>query len=178
MRSRVLPFLFALLVLCVWPGNALQEFHGPGPMPVSGGWPPGLAEVVNSDTRFAGLTGFADVWAYYAGDTKALNAFLAQYARLSDTRLLVVLHTGRSSVNMKRFGGADEAKDADWVLLISEYYKGRENASAFEGRKALTTLDVYLGGHVNLKVLDVPAIVDLRSGGEIEAFVKKHQEMR
>jgi len=176
MRIRDACLLVAPLAMCAAPGNALQEFHGAEPAPVSMGWPEGLAALVKTEGRFAGTTGFADAWACYAAEIEELNAFLVQYAQLPETRLRVVLHPGRLRINLMRHDGTDRTKDADWMLVISERYDGRQDSAKFGDFRIATWVDIYFGGRIRLEALDVPANVDVVSGGEIEGFVRRHQE--
>ncbi|GMV90630.1 MAG: hypothetical protein AMXMBFR82_04080 [Candidatus Hydrogenedentota bacterium] len=175
MQIRKPVILMGALTLCALPGVALQEFYGAGPMPVGGGWPSRTADLINHGARFAGTVGFADTWAHYAGDTDALNGFLARYAELTDTRLTVVLHPGPRPIDMNRHDGTQRAVNADWTLHIAEHYEGRTDSDLFEGHRCLATVDVYLGRGIDLAELKVPANIALQSGGEIEAFVKAHE---
>ena len=179
MKSRVLILAVALMVLFVPAGNGLMEYFGADvPMPHSPGWPGRLRELVNSDARVLGIMGpIAATRVHYAGDTAELNAFLKDYAKVPDSRLEVVLHPGRRTCRVPRPETTEQIVDVDWSLHISEYYRGRKDQS-FEGKKALTTLDVWFGGGIELHKLDVPPSIDVRSDGEIERFVERHKEKR
>jgi hypothetical protein len=176
MTRRILVLVAALVALFAPAGSGYQEFHAPSvPMPGSGGWPDGLKELVNCDARTVGITGFADSWAYYAGDATALNIFLNSYGKIRDARLQVVLHPGRMRVRAS-FDATEPTVDVDWSLDILEWHAGRGNESAFEGAKVLTVVHIWLGGQIELDTLDVPTNIDVRSGGEIERFARNHKQ--
>jgi len=133
---------------------------------------------VNSGARVAGTADTADCRAYYAGDTATLNEFLAAYSEVPDAGLRVVLHPGRRTLDMKRHDNTERVVGIDWMLHVAENYPSRSNAASFEGRRVLTTVDVWLGGQIELKTLDVPAAVEVQSDGELERFVEQHRDKR
>ncbi|MBI5095836.1 MAG: hypothetical protein HZB26_25810, partial [Candidatus Hydrogenedentes bacterium] len=81
-------------------------------------------------------------------------------------------------LEMKRYDNTERVVTIDWSLSISEHTPGRANALEFEGKMALTRLEIWLGGQIDLDALDVPADLEVRSGDEIEAFIKRHTEKR
>ena len=59
MRIRVLMVFVALMVLFAPAGDSLMTYHGPDDgMPVSGGWPEVLSDLVRTDTAPSSMSGF------------------------------------------------------------------------------------------------------------------------
>ena len=140
-------------------------------------WPRGLAALVNADNRVHGFfVNWEDVF-FFKGDTAALNDFLTKYAELPDTRLHVVVHPGRLEV---RSPWDTQARDiaGDWKLYASPFTREQVQAEPLKPGPFVTRVDVWLGGSVTLGELRVPGNVSVESGGEIEAFVKRHAEAR
>ena len=188
MKGRVLVILAALMVLLAPAGKGLTEYVGPDNiMSCPRDWPKELIELVRTDTRVLGIVGpIIDIRIHCAGDTADLNAFLKGYAKVPGARLRVVLHPGGRTAGYERYE-RDPAKeemvleehvvDVDWSLHIREYVEPLiKDRSAFEDKKLLTTLDVWLGGQTELDKLDVPPSIDVLSGGEIERFIRRHEE--
>ena len=189
MRIRVLMLLVALLVLFAPAGDSLMTYHGPDDgMPVSGGWPEVLSDLVRTDTRVLGAVGpFVDVRIYCVGETAELNVFLKDYAEVPDARLRVVLHPGSRTVKYEshetdRVTGETVLKeyvvDFNWSLHIGDYAEFRPDKSDFEGNKFITTLDIWLGGQIELDRLEVPPSIHMESSGEMEKFINRHEERR
>lgn len=189
MRSRVLVLFVALTAFFVPASHGFMQFIGPDDsMSVSAGWPEGLKKLVRTDTRVLGVVGPIVDWRVYcAGDTTELNAFLKDYARLPDTRLKVVLHPGRETCKYKTpvFGPEGyvlsetvQVFDVDWKLHIGESPEIRDDKDEFEGKKLLTTLDIWLGGQIDLRKLNVPLGLPVVSSGELERFVDRHGKER
>lgn len=179
MKLRSLILLSLITVFCVTPAIALMEFFGSGPMSTSSGFPEELKALFNDKTRVAGSIGpIVECKGYYAGDTARLNAFLEAYAKVPDTRLQVILHAGNYQFNMKQItqnNDADKMVNIDWTLTCMESMPDH-NPGDFQGKKIYSYIDIWLGGQIDLKKLDVPVTLELRSGGEIEGFIKKHAE--
>src|SRR5262245_29218443 len=93
--------LVALITLAL-PGLvlALGADHPRGPVGRASYWPDGLQELANCRGRVHGFFVNAEDFFFYAGETKALNEFLRDYARLKDTKLEVVLHVGRKRARL------------------------------------------------------------------------------
>jgi hypothetical protein len=174
MKCRV-PVLLVVLTLLLTPvAYGFREFFSAdGPMALSGALPNELRGLLNNDARVSGTLGDFDTWTNYAGDAPKLNAFLKEYAKVPEVGLQVVLHPGRTK---RKVGGTKRTVHVDWTMHIAENYSIRPNAAAFKGKKGLTTVDIWIGGQVELDKLQVPLNIDLISGGEIERFIKKHEE--
>jgi hypothetical protein len=142
----------------------------------------GLTELLAGKGYLGGFFINASDWFFYAGDAKALNAFLADYAKLPDTPLVLVLHpgTGKASAPWDK-----EALNCDWSVGVSRERLARApeagEGKALQGKqrpRVEVTLSLWLGGQVGLSDLDVPLNVEVRSGGEIEDFVATHEAKR
>jgi hypothetical protein len=139
-------------------------------------WPKGLAELVNADNRVHGyFVNWEDVF-FFRGDTASLNTFLIQYAQLPDTRLQVVLHPGKLEVRSPWDKQPRREVVADWKLYATPFTRDQVQAAGVKPGPFVTRIDISLGGSVRLDELRVPANVPVESGGEIEAFVKRHKD--
>ena len=172
--KRRLVWVVALLVLCaaVSVAWAMAGEHGSEPVGGNSAWIPGIKELANRPERFGGYWVNAQDVFFYKGDTQACNAFLAQYARLESTDLVVTLHVGKRDSTAPWTAKAVEA-NPDWTLYASpkswSMFRDDPQAPAF-----LARVDVWLDGGVRLQDLVVPSNVTLKSGGEIERFIAEH----
>ena len=179
------PFLLLTLFLCVvlLPCHGLMLFFGPEPVAFPTSLPAGVVQLLNHETRFAGVDGpIADVRTYHAGDATQLNLFLADYGAVETENAVLVLHAGPMRISPRHTPNLGEAppapRNADWTLHVAEFYEGRPDADQFRGEKFRCVVDIWLGGNISLDTLEVPANVEVRSGGEIDAFVESHAEKR
>lgn len=183
MRRNTFLQLTLFFFLALLPCHALMTFFGSEPMAFPASWPAGLVELLNHETRFAGADGpIADVRTYHAGDTTQLNSFLADYGGVATENAVVVLHAGPMRISPRHTPNVGEAppapRNADWALHVAEFYEGRSDEAQFRGEKFRCVVDIWLGCNISLDTLEVPANVEVRSGGEIEAFVESHAERR
>jgi hypothetical protein len=159
------------------------ELPNEGPVTVDWKLPPGVTELASSRNRVHGFMstfGYADLW--YAGDAKAFNAYLAEYARLKDLPLQLVIHPAPGS-SLRQYVSQPRAH-YDWELSVKWDVALREDPKddKAEGRAVTTlrpegfvvTLHLFLSDAVTLDDIVVPANVEVKSGGEIEQFVAKH----
>jgi hypothetical protein len=152
---------------------AMGADHGTRPVGNSG-WPKGLAEIVNADGRVHGyFVNWQDVF-FFHGDTQALNEFLEDLTALKGTQLKVVIHPGRLEVKSP-WDKQPRKITAEWQLYTSPHV-GSPKTLVEKREPFVTRVDVYLGGDMRLSDLRIPASVGVESGGEIEEFVKRHQE--
>ncbi len=118
---------------------------------------------------------------YYAGDAKALSAFLADCAALDtkepvsirDKVVTLVLHPGQAPLK--------EGRPYDWEAHWEVRMQEPKVSGINEWRHfyVVTKIDVWLGGKVRLDQLKVPpTIIEVRSGGEIEEFIEQHNKSR
>ena len=147
--------LISILTLALAsPARADGEDLPPGPHLQ----PPSL---IDRDNR---VHGFRVNWIdthFYAGDTAAFNAFVADYAKLPNAKLRVVIHPGTLRA-ASPWDKQDRGLAADWSLWIWNT----------DGRSEYPTqVDLYLGSRITLKDLVIPNSIEVASGGEIERFI-------
>ena len=113
---------------------------------------------------------------YYSGDTKAFNEFLERYSKLPEPSAMerppqrwLVLHVGSGETKTLLEG---KPLSYDWSVTGSDFFAfvpaGQHPAAALE-------LEVWIGCHIQLDQLKVPLNIELKSGGEIEKLIEKHQ---
>jgi len=158
-------------------------------------WVPGLEKLV----RYGGVVygvhkdaptfyrGLETMDIFFRGDHEDFNEILKEYAKLGDSlkryaesgraQLTLTLHPGRGNVGSHAGRSFAKGKDIpfDWKITMT-----REGTLVPERdkRRYFVSVNLWLGGDVDLDKLDVPLSLDVRSGGEIEAFVAKHEEKR
>ena len=139
-------------------------------------WPDGLAELASSRTRVRGYGhNFGCDAYYYAGDAKAFNAFLAEYAKLKGTPLQLVIHPGLGVKG--RAAQTDPDVRFDWLLYVDAHMLS-EDAKKGPPPKCRPTLHLYLGDNIGLDEILVPLEVEVKSGGELEDFISEHTAKR
>jgi hypothetical protein len=140
-------------------------------------WPAGLAELVNAKNRVHGyFVNWEDVF-FFRGDTAALNTFLSKCAELANTKVEVVLHPGKLEVRSP--WNKEPLKIAgNWQLYASPFSREQVEGDHVKPGRFIVRVDVWLGETLKLSELVVPANVAVRSGGEIDAFVKTHNDAK
>jgi hypothetical protein len=139
-------------------------------------WPDGVAELVGSRTRVKsyGFNFGADGY-YYAGDAKAFNAFVGEYAKLKGGALVLTIHPGLGIKG--RAARTDPDTRFDWMLSIDG--PNRRAAARRDGpAKFPATLHLYLGDNIGLDELQVPLEVEVKAGAELDDFVSEHAARR
>jgi len=144
--------------------------------PVELGWklPPGVAELASSRNRVHGFTstfGYADLW--YAGDANAFNAYLAEYARLKDLPLQLVIHPAPGS-KLRQYVSQPRVH-YDWELSVRWGISLQLDRKDDKAEGYAVTLHLYLSDAITLDDISVPANVTVQSGDEIEQFIAKHR---
>jgi hypothetical protein len=164
---------------------ALGGDHPDGNVDKASYWTEGMLELANRKDRVHGyFVNTSDVF-FYAGDAKALNDFLRDYAKLQDATLELVLHVGKNYARSP-WDKADRGR-VDWVLYLSKWGRGglvpggadpRKVEWKFEGKRppCITRVEVWLGDSIQLEKLEVPAHVQVTSGGDIEQFIAQHRK--
>jgi len=147
-RRMVLGTLIALALPALALG--LGADHPLGPVGRASYWPEGLQELANRKDRVHGFFVNAEDFFFYTGDTKALNEFLRDYAKLKDTKLEVILHVGK-----KRARSPWDKEDRDIPVNWRLYATSRDwikhapgNKVAKDDPAAITQVDVWLGDRV------------------------------
>jgi len=176
MRKTLLGLSATVVVLAC--GAALyglaMELPNEGPVELGWEFPAGIADLASSRNRVHGFMstfGYADLW--YAGDAKAFNAYLAEYARLKDLPLQLVIHPAPGS-SLRQYVSEPRAH-YDWELSVKWDVALREGPKDDKAGGFAVTLHLFLSDAVTLDDIVVPANVEVKSGGEIEKFVAKHQ---
>lgn len=172
--ARRSPFALALLggVILTTGVFALGSDHPKGPVTGNERWPGGLEELANRQDRVHGYwVNETDVF-FYNGDTVQLNQFLIDCAQLHNTSLHVVLHPGAKKARSP-WDQADRDIPVSWVLYAS--FHPLEGSKPKAGDQYHTRVDVWLGSQVKLEDLDIPAEIEVVSGGEIERFIAERQ---
>jgi hypothetical protein len=169
--------IVAFLTPDIWPSLALGlgADHPPGPVGPASYWPAGVSELVNRPQRVHGYFVNAEVVFFYAGDTQALNKFLAAYAKLPQTRLEVILHVGKKKARSPR-DQEDRNIAVDWMLYIAprDRLQGAPNVDLNDAPATISRVEVWLGRSIDLDKLQVPRNVTVKSAGEIEKFLERH----
>ena len=148
----------------------------PNEGPVELGWkfPAGVAELASSRNRVHGFMstfGYADLW--YAGDAKAFNAYLAEYARLKDLPLQLVIHPAPGS-KLRQYV-SEPRVHYDWELSIKWGISLQADRKDDKAEGFAVTLHLYLSDAITLDDISVPANVTVQSGDEIEQFIAQHR---
>jgi hypothetical protein len=170
--------LAAVIVLACGVSIFAMRFTMPNdkPVPRQDRWPAGLAELASSRNRVRsyGLNFGSDAY-YYAADAKAFNAFLAGYANLKDTPLLLVIHPGLGVKG--RAAQTDPDVRFDWLLFV-DALTPTADAKKEPRPKCRATVHLYLGDNIGLDDLQVPFEVEVKAGIEIDDFVSGHTAKR
>jgi hypothetical protein len=189
--TRKMPAVLAAVV-ALWGCAALAMYgisNHPKGEPAGGlsDWPEGLKELVNIDNRVDGYVMYSDTLIgqpagcdavfFFRGDAKAFAKFLDQYAKTKDTALRLVLHPGRC-LSTKPW--ADAKPDSDWSLNVwCRTWHGIGETGKKPVQKGYDiTVDLYLGGNIDLKDLEVPLEIEVESSLDIERFVITHDAQR
>jgi hypothetical protein len=173
MRQYPIVFFAALALLIPTIAWGLGADHRSGAID-NNQWPKGLAALVSGDNRVHGFFVNETDILFFRGDALALNTFLTKYSELLGTKLQLVLHPGKLEVKSP-WDKQPRKIAADWKLYAAPYEEGGAQPKSGE---FVTRVDVWLGGSVKLEELRVPANVTVKSGGEIEAFVKEHAKAK
>ena len=141
------------------------------------GWPTWVAKLANRPERIYGEMLVSarpgpppSLRFDYSGDTKALNAFLADGASASDTQWTVILRPSRGMSQMV-VDGKHRKVPCAWTFRIGPDWRLKSPPDS-----RVAAVDVWLGSGIELHRLRVPAKLDVQSGGEIERFVSAHEE--
>lgn len=156
---------------------ALGADHPKGPVAAQPSWPQGLEALVNRNDRIHGYWVNSEDVFFYSGATPALNDFLAQYAKLKDTKLVVVLHPGPKEARSP--WDKTPQPRTDWGLYFAprDWLVHHPNGKVKKtDLPMISQVDVWLGAGIRLADLKVPANVRVQSGGEIEDFIHQHRQ--
>jgi len=144
-------------------------------------WPAGLKELIHLEGRVYGRIFQMDapsckgVSHYYVGDYESFNWFLKQYAKVKPAPLTLILHPRVGAVS--RVAGKEGRILFDWQIQITTA-RSLKKETENEKQKYKVTVDLWIGGNVDMGKIEVPLNIELKSGGEIEKFVAAHQARR
>lgn len=170
MKKTVVFFTIMLVILAhSVPAFARGGSHRPGPVHAQDDWPTGLVELLNRGGRVNGNFINANDFFFFAGDSEAFNAFIKQYATLKNTPLRLILHSG---VGMTGSLSGEQNIPFEWKVSAERWHDDPS------GAPTLVTMELRLGGLVQLDKIKIPPDVEVKSGGEIEKFVAGHEAKR
>ena len=141
--------------------------HKPGDLSPHDAWPEGVYDAVNQANRVHGYWINSSDTLFYKGSNAELKAMTRKLTSASGTKTEIVLHAGTGAA--KSPWSKSRVDTADWSVTIA----GDDAITKTQNR---ITIDVWLGGSVTLDELDLPTTIKIKSGGEIEAFIKRHDE--
>jgi len=138
-------------------------------------WPKGLVEAANTQGRvlWSTTSGFGqntDAF-LYRGGAPAFNRFLKRYAKIKDAKLVLIVHAAapyQSPDWANRLRGP-----YDWRFSVSERWVTSKTDTP--APKPRFVAEVWPTERLRLRDIVVPLNVDLKSGGEIEKFIKAHK---
>jgi len=165
--SRVaFPFLLSLLLA---PASCFGfgMDHKSGDLPLRDSWPDGVYDAVNQPNRVLGYWVNSSDTLFYKGSNAELQEMVRKLTKANGTQTDVVLHAGTGVA--KSPWSKERIDTADWSVTIAGY-------DAITKTQDRITIEVWLGGSVTLDDLHLPATVNVKSGGEIESFIKRHGE--
>lgn len=156
------------------PAAQMGADHPPHPVG-NDGWPDGYAALINGKQRVHGYwVNWYDQF-FLAGSTTQLNTFIKRCSEFDAVRLEVVIHPGRCPVTSPWNPTPLDVK-ADWSSGTMPFTMN-EAGDVIDKRFSIT-IDVWLGERIRLADLVIPKGATVKSGGEIEAFVKRHSARR
>lgn len=183
---RAVPAVTAILAIAASASVALAwvsfQYHSPDEVVhARPNWPKGLIEAVNAEGRvlWSTTSGFGhntDEF-LYRGGAPAFNRFLKDYAKIQNAKLLLIVRAGaphQSPEKARRLRGP-----YDWRFSVSERWIARKaDAPVQDQPKPRFFAKVWPTDRLRLRDIVVPLNVELKSGGEIEKFVKAHKDRR
>lgn len=162
--------LKCLILLLCWSGTEwsvpMGADHQDGDLPVNTQWAEGLYEAVNQKHRIHGFwVNWTDVL-FYQGDNDRLQSMVTQLDQVPDISVQVVIHAGKGRAISP---WSEQPKGhADWSVVIV----GMEPTP---GKKNAVEVNVWLDHDIDLKTLELPGQVSVKSGDEIQAFLERHK---
>jgi len=168
MKKKLLSFAVLVIALawCIPTFPRLVEHRVGHPVIPQPGWPAGLADLLNDPGRVYGYWINGIDHFYYAGDSEAFNQFAEQYAKLKGTPLTLVVHPGRG----REMRLEDRRIRYGWEVRVD----GRRSVGEREDRRDVVSVEVWLGGQIELDKMKVPIDVKVESGNEIQELIASH----
>ncbi len=134
----------------------------------------GLLELVNSGPVFHGHWVNGNSEFFFLGNTASLTRFVKRYATLKNTPLVLVVHAG--SARSSALWGEKPSERYDWKVSLLKRGRGAPEKPETPEEEWVVTVDVWIDNNVRLQDLVVPKKVKVRSAGEIETFISKHND--
>jgi hypothetical protein len=166
MTRAWLPIMLSLLITPSY-CFGLGADHKNGDLPQHEGWTSGTYEAVNRPSRVHGYWINSSDTLFYKGMKSELNEMMLKLSEANEGKTVVVLHAA-SGIAQSPWS-KNPIDTADWSVTIS----GSEAIASMQNQ---IKIDIWLGGSIGLDDLQVPPSVDLKSGGEIEAFIERYKE--
>ena len=169
--KRTIIFLAILLAVLAYsaPVFAMGGEIPPGQVNVQPDWPRELVELLTGQDTANGIWINANDFYYYAGDTDTFNEVLKKYAELRNTPLKLILHPGRGMTGSL---GDEPNIPFEWEVRVMRWHDDPSEVPL------LVTLELWLGGQIQLEDVKVPLNIQVKSGGELEKFVEIHEGKR
>lgn len=138
-----------------------------------------LTNLANRPERVGGYWCNSNDYVYFAGDTNQLNDFLSQYAKLTETPYLLVIHAGKAPP--QEMVEKKDAKSYDWRLdSLHRLTREKEWFKKLGGGKwhRIVVIHTWVGDKIRLDKIQLPANIKVRSGGEIERFIEEQNKKK
>jgi hypothetical protein len=198
-RKTIISFAFPCVLVSLWfvPAFGLMmegELSGADLGQLSD-WLPGLEKLVSYGGVVYGVhmdaptfyRGLETLHIFFRGDHEDFNEMLKEYAKLSDSlkryaesgsgQLTLTLYPGRGNAGSDAGRSIAKGKNIpfDWKITMT-----REGTLVpdRDKRRYFVSVDLWVGGDVGLDKVDVPLNIEVKSGGEIEDFIARHEEKR
>lgn len=128
-------------------------------------WSHAFYESVNTPERVSGYWINGSDTMFYLGGNAKLNAMIKGINAVPEAKIELVLHpepgVARSAYGIKVLG------PAEWAVTVGRGFGKTRTVNRIQ-------IDVWLGRSVTLDELQLPPSIAVRSGGEIEDFVRRH----
>jgi hypothetical protein len=181
-KAAILSVVAILALACAMAafGHAVEYAKGQRVLQPAPPWPSGVEDLVNRDGRVYGYMINGDDYFFFAGDTGDFNAFVAEYARVENIPLLLVLHPGKGETGQYGISDSDQKYSFDWQVSVlrwarhsglADRHPELADIASGEEPRHVVILDLWLGGQVELDKVKVPLNIQVKSGGEIENFI-------
>ncbi|MEM8671379.1 MAG: hypothetical protein AAGG48_27915 [Planctomycetota bacterium] len=166
MNRAVLPLLLSVL-FTMNQCHGLGADHKPGKLPPHDSWPEGIYNAVNQPHRVHGYwVNWSDTF-FYRGSNEKLQEMAQKLSETKLTKTEVVLHAASGVAESP--WSEKPVDSADWSVTVT-------GGDARKGLVSQIRIDIWVGGEVALDSLELPSNLKIKSGGEIESFIKKHNE--
>ena len=173
--NRFAPLCFVWVAAFALPAHHSGADHEPGDLPKQPNWPKGSYELVNQPFRVHGYwVNFYDQF-FYKGGNREMEKMIKGLSRLKNVDMKVILHAGKGQA--KSPWSKAPVCATDWAVsfsgLVPKEIAELEGVPFSNSQKV--TVDIWMGGEIDLGQMKFPANLELQSGNEIEDFIRKHK---